>query len=813
MSCNFDYKRMFESSTEGMLIAEADGDQPGRVLDANIEACRMIGMEHNNLTSTKVDQIFGASDPRVALAFEELQRTGRYRGELCLQLQNGKSLTTQTLITALSETQFGLILQNVSEQKSTQEETQRLNEDLKLQVAQDAEQLKAVMSEVDDYETLLGENVEKLRSVFEQTATGMAQASSEGRFCWVNSKLCEMVGYRPEELSRMTLYDLTHPQDRYAIREHVRRLLSGETSTEQLERRLLCKDGLIARVKLTVSPIRNSPRTPKHFIAVVEDVGGVRRTEEALLQSRKLYQTVVEQAAENIFLVDAETRRILQANAAFCRSLGYTVEDLERGLLYDLVAHDDLVAHNRESVDQGIQRILKEGRAYLGERGYRRKDGRIVDFEVNVSTVFHEGRNVLCVVAHDITERKRVEKNLRRSLDTLLALREAGQILGSTLDSEEIAIALLEIMRGIFGLSTVIIDVEDGDRNLGIWHSTGLEMLWPKARYAPAAQEARRAALNTGAHRLFQLRRPGPEGEKIEGLCLPLNVRNEAIGVLEAYGPRNLAEDEAAGILASLANQAASALENARLYGELAEREKQLETLVQRLLTAQEKERRQVAFEVHDGLAQMAAATHQHLQAFARFYASDLQEGQEILKEALRLGHKTAGEARRVIANLRPTTLDDFGLKTALNLEAEGLSREGWSIEFAGNVREGERLPPGIETILFRIAQEALTNVRKHANTMRVRVRLDRTEKNVTLAVLDWGQGFNAKSLFASESLGEKVGISSMRERANLFGGKFEIRNQPGAGTLVTARIPLSELSKHVTGMENPPTGERSTGW
>ena len=98
------------------------------------------------------------------------------------------------------------------------------------------------------------------------------------------------------------------------------------------------------------------------------------------------------------------------------------------------------------------------------------------------------------------------------------------------------------------------------------------------------------------------------------GLCLALQVRDRVVGVLEVYGPRSLLDTT---ILDSLAVQAASALENARLYGELAERERRLEGLIGQLITAQEKERRRVAYEVHDGLTQVAIAAHQLLQDFA----------------------------------------------------------------------------------------------------------------------------------------------------------------------------------------------------
>ncbi len=139
------------------------------------------------------------------------------------------------------------------------------------------------------------------------------------------------------------------------------------------------------------------------------DITEQRRVEEALRQSETLYRTVVEQAAENIFLVDVASKRILECNDAFYSSLGYESEDMPNLTLYDLVAGD------RESIDENVRRILEHGRYHVGERQYRRKDGTLVDVEVSVSTVSVDNQPVMCVVAHDITGRKRAEEALEEA--------------------------------------------------------------------------------------------------------------------------------------------------------------------------------------------------------------------------------------------------------------------------------------------------------------------------------------------------------------------------------------------------------------
>jgi signal transduction histidine kinase len=197
-----------------------------------------------------------------------------------------------------------------------------------------------------------------------------------------------------------------------------------------------------------------------------------------------------------------------------------------------------------------------------------------------------------------------------------------------------------------------------------------------------------------------------------------------------------------------------------------------------------------VAYEVHDGVAQLAVAAHQRLQAFARRYPSASEKGAKDLDQILALVRRTVSEARRVIANLRPTALDDLGLEAAIRLEVEELRGNGWQIDYEEELGD-ERLPAVIETALFRVAQETLTNARKHAQTIQARLVLGRREGVVSLEVRDCGRGFDPNALDIGKGPGERVGLSGMRERVGMLGGELEVRSSPGEGTSVTARVPV----------------------
>ena len=247
----------------------------------------------------------------------------------------------------------------------------------------------------------------------------------------------------------------------------------------------------------------------------------------------------------------------------------------------------------------------------------------------------------------------------------------------------------------------------------------------------------------------------------------------------------------AAGLRYSRRQAEQSALQARKHQEKLRQSEQKVRDLVRRLLDAQEKERRRIAYEVHDGFTQMAIASYQLLQNFADDYPQASVEATEELDEVIDRLEQTIKEARRVIADLRPTVLDDLGLAAALRQQVDTTcADEGVEVSYEEALGEA-RLPARLETALFRIAQEALANMCKHAETEQAHVALERVGGSVRLRVRDWGRGFRPAEEKDGGEPGEKVGLSSMRERAALLGGALKLRSEPGSGTLVTVEIPL----------------------
>jgi signal transduction histidine kinase len=210
--------------------------------------------------------------------------------------------------------------------------------------------------------------------------------------------------------------------------------------------------------------------------------------------------------------------------------------------------------------------------------------------------------------------------------------------------------------------------------------------------------------------------------------------------------------------------------------------------LMEKVVVAQEEERRRVAYDLHDGVAQLLVSAKQHLDTCADLSSVAASRASQELTLGLDRLARAITETRRMLLALRPAPVDEAGLVAAARESVDQAAQEaGWSVGFAENLN-GLRVSPAVETAAFRILQEALANARKHAVASRVDVSLLRQGEWLVLEVQDAGRGLPASDGALD---GRGLGLSSMRDRARLLGGSCTVRSQPGGGTLVLARLPL----------------------
>lgn len=216
--------------------------------------------------------------------------------------------------------------------------------------------------------------------------------------------------------------------------------------------------------------------------------------------------------------------------------------------------------------------------------------------------------------------------------------------------------------------------------------------------------------------------------------------------------------------------------------------EEALGRMMETVAMAQEEERRRIAYEVHDGVAQLIVSAKQHVDTCRDLGGRDPERsGRELARAAERL-HGAIVETRRVLRALRPSAVDAVGLAEAARRAVdEAAQQAGWSARFVDNLGAA-RLPAAVETAAFRILQESLVNASRHARGTSVEVELSRRRRWLHLTVRDDGVGFDDR---INPAVGRGLGLAGMRERARLLGGTCQIQSGTERGTVVTVALPL----------------------
>lgn len=619
---------------------------------------------------------------------------------------------------------------------------------------------------------------ERYRAVIEQATDVIYLLDADTRrFVETNPAFRRMFGYTADEVREMDIYDLVaHPRD--DVDATIERTL--ETGRRIVgERKYRRKDGELLDVEVGVSVISLDGRDV--ICTIVRDITERKKAEQALKQSERLYRAVIEQARENIFLIDVETKRIVESNRALCESLNYSEDELHNLTLYDVVAADS------ESVNANIRRVLEQDSPSVGERRYVRKDGSLLDVEVSANVILRDGRQTLVAVAHDITERARAQRLLEERVATLSLIaaeqtldRPTEGVLGAL--AESVVNASTAVACGI-----VLIGEEDG--GVGLFGSYGL----PEG-YASGLQEAYRAGVKSPSLEAFRSRSPvlvrdfrayllaDPRYEPIHRFVddvpwdivysLPLVSRGRALGaIFFCFLPDQTPGEDERVFLRAVSDQAAVAVENAHLFSEARGK-------------AALEERPRLARELHDSVSQALYGITLGVETARELLRSDPERASEPLDYTAGLAEAGMTEMRALIFELRPESMENEGLRAALEKQAASVeARHGVRVE--ADLCNEPRVSLETKEILYRIAQEALHNVVKHARAHKAAIQLECAPGGISLTVSDDGVGFDTKGDFPGH-----LGLRSMRERATSVGGTLEVDSSPGRGARISARVP-----------------------
>jgi two-component system sensor histidine kinase ComP len=272
-------------------------------------------------------------------------------------------------------------------------------------------------------------------------------------------------------------------------------------------------------------------------------------------------------------------------------------------------------------------------------------------------------------------------------------------------------------------------------------------------------------------------------------LVVPLRTNNIVVGYL-CLGPKKSGEPFRAqdrDLLGTISGQIAAVVQNARLLADLRSKVRELDTLTQRLQRSQEEERARLSADIHDEPLQTAL----HLQ---RQLAVSAQQD-SITSEHIELSQLVINQLRAVCTTMRPAALDDLGLLAALDvLVQEQSTRSGVPIQLDTDAEMADRvLPPATEVVLYRAAQEALTNSLRHAQPRSIHIHLRQQSDAVQLVVEDDGQGFVVPDRFDELVQEGHLGLAGLYERLRQIGGYLDVTSTPGRGTVVQVDVPLEE--------------------
>jgi PAS domain S-box-containing protein len=676
------------------------------------------------------------------------------------------------------------------------------NEELRRRLEEAEETIRAIREdEVDAFVVSHGEADRVLtlesadrpyRVLVESMQQGALTLSADGIILYSNPRFAALLGRPQDGLAGLPLLDLV-PETRRPACESL--LREGRIAGAQGESLFTKDDGTTVPVHLAVSPLPVVGSTA--LCALATDLTERRSFEQlqlaqaALRESEERLRLLVENVRDHVISFLDPAGRVVGWNEGAERLLGYREAEV--------LGEPPDRFYTPEDRARGLPRHELEVAAAAGRAGddnwMVRADG--TRFWASGSTTALRdaagGLRGFVKIFRDLTEQRATEAAVREGRERLRLALTAARMGIWTWEVASDTHTRDENLNRLLGLEPV----ESRHRLDEFLHHVHPD---DRAAVTDAFSESveRGRALNLE----FRIVRPdgevrwlrdqgdifgGPGGgtQHMAGACVDVTDLKEVEEALRRA--RDELEDRVTERTAELARA------NEALRAEVAERrraEAARTELLRRLVTAQEDERRRVSRELHDGLGQELTALILGLKALEQAVPQDTP-GRGRLREVEAVVGRIGREAHDLAVELRPTALDDFGLGPALaTYVARWSERTGVAAEFQSPGLDGDRLPPEVETTVYRVVQEALNNVAKHAEARRVSVILERRQDGVTALIEDDGRGFDPER--AGSGQGRRaLGLLGMRERVALVGGTLLVESEDGGGATLRASIPL----------------------
>ncbi len=582
----------------------------------------------------------------------------------------------------------------------------------------------------------------KFRDFMENTPVGIGITTYDGRPVERNKAMVEMYGYASKE--EMMYSSVT---SRYADPEDRKRFLAltDKGIVRDFETQMKRKDGSVFWSSMTAIPYTDESKE-RFFITVIQDITRRKEAERELHESESRYRNLFESMAQGVLIRDKDGR-IITVNNAAVEIIGLSRSELVGLTLLGRAVgstHEDASDFPDETHPAMI--ALKTGREIdnVIMRFFNKRDRNYRWVRINARPLFRPGENKPYQVFStfdDITQIKEMEDELKLRADLL--------------DAANDAIFLRELEGKLIYINESVCR-QSGYTRSELMGMNIVDLLAPEERYVFRPRHDEMMAKGGIRHETVHLCK--------DGTRIPVEVQSQVVSI----GGRTLVMSVIRDI--SLRKKA----------------EEELRSIPVKLIEMQEKERRSMALELHDELGQSLTALKLMVN---RALTLKPDKVEPVLREALEVSDEAIKQVRDLSLNLRPPMLGDTGLLSALLWYIDRFQQQtGMKVTFK-QANLGRNFPQMVIIGAFRIIQSSLTNVARHAGVKEVAVRVSADRDRLNIRIEDKGRGFDSTKLVP----GRSTGLDGMRERAALLGGSFTVDTAPGAGTTITAVLPISQ--------------------
>ncbi|HTX88629.1 MAG TPA: PAS domain S-box protein [Bacteroidales bacterium] len=593
------------------------------------------------------------------------------------------------------------------------------------------------------------------RELFREARLGFLLTNRDFRIVWANPAFTSFLGYSPEEVLNLTFKDLTHPDQIENDLKNLKRIIAKEIPAYHTEKRYIKKTGEIIWGSVTVLPILGKSEEMVHFLVMVEDISDRKLIEQEIMEWKKRYDLVSRTSGQAVYDYDIPSG-IIKWGGNTQEVLGYTSRELGNIDNWENLIHPEDRKNALEELEEARRRIG----VYDCNYRFLHKEGHYVFIRDKGIFIGSNGKGAISMVGmmQDITdlvlaERELVEKE--RRYRTLFDVSPSG--------------IMLEDLKGN------ILDVNEAACRFLGYKKTELlgkhvSMLLPDQSKDEIKKHIR--MIRTGKayeHEVVNIRK--------DGIQLNILLRETLIQL----------PDGKIGILAITNDITARKKAEQSLH----DSREQLQRYAHHLQTIREEERSRISRELHDHLGQYLSAIKMdtsgiiHKQSLA---AANPQSDPVLIqaKELMEVIEELIPAVRKIASDLHPRVLDELGLIPGIEwLVEEFIKRSGIPCTLISSVDQ-INLGPAHAIAVFRIVQEALTNILRHANATRAAIRISGNSKSITVIIEDNGTGIKTPLVSSMKSLG----LIGMHERALLLGGELHFRKNGKKGTRVILTIP-----------------------